>query len=82
MTVVPILNDVQETEQVLVLLYDLTMIRNYEKLNMDFISNASHELRTPVTSIKGFAETIKSMPQDEEVLKKNSWILFIMKACA
>ncbi|EGE53031.1 two-component system histidine kinase PnpS [Streptococcus parauberis] len=69
-TVVPILNDVQETEQVLVLLYDLTMIRNYEKLNMDFISNASHELRTPVTSIKGFAETIKSMPQDEEVLKK------------
>lgn len=68
-TVVPILNDDKETEQVLVLLYDLTPIRNYEKLNMDFISNASHELRTPVTSIKGFAETIKSMPQEEDILK-------------
>ncbi|MGT2933321.1 two-component system histidine kinase PnpS [Streptococcus catagoni] len=66
---IPILNDYGQTEQVLVLLYDLTTIRTYEKLNMDFISNASHELRTPVTSIKGFAETIKGMPESESKLR-------------
>lgn len=38
-------------------------------MNLDFVSNASHELRTPVTSIKGFAETIKAMPPEEEALK-------------
>lgn len=68
-TAIPISNQAGEIEQVLVLLYDLTTIRAYEKLNMDFVSNASHELRTPVTSIKGFAETIKNMPEDEKELK-------------
>ncbi|KHD46066.1 two-component system histidine kinase PnpS [Streptococcus hongkongensis] len=68
-TAVPIVNEDKITDQILVLLYDLTTIRAYEKLNMDFISNASHELRTPVTSIKGFAETIKSMSEDEATLK-------------
>lgn len=32
------------------------------KLGKDFISNASHELRTPITIIKGFAETLQEMP--------------------
>lgn len=68
-TAVPIFNQYGTVFQVLVLLYDLTTIRDYEKLNMDFISNASHELRTPVTSIKGFAETIKNMPEEEQTLK-------------
>jgi len=68
-TGIPIMNQDGSVEQVLILLYDLTIIRNYEKLNMEFISNASHELRTPVTSIKGFAETIKNMPEEEMELK-------------
>lgn len=44
--------------QVLVLLYDVTEIYAVEKMQMDFISNASHELKTPVTAISGFAETL------------------------
>lgn len=68
-TAVPILNLENSVDQVLVLIYDLTTIRSYEKLNLDFVTNASHELRTPVTSIKGFAETVKSMPDDESDLK-------------
>ncbi|MBU5890300.1 PAS domain-containing sensor histidine kinase, partial [Vibrio cholerae O1] len=60
-TAVPVFSPTQSVEAVLVLLYDLTTIRTYEKLNLAFVSNASHELRTPVTSIKGFAETIKGM---------------------
>lgn len=67
---IPILTNRDQVTQVLVLLYDLTTIRSYEKSNMDFISNASHELRTPVTSIKGFAETLKEMPETESKTKE------------
>ncbi|MGF3073062.1 two-component system histidine kinase PnpS [Facklamia sp. P12945] len=42
----------------LVLLYDITEIRRLETVRSEFVANASHELRTPVTAIKGFAETL------------------------
>lgn len=45
---------------VIVLLYDVTEIHRLEKVRTEFVSNASHELRTPVTAIKGFAETLQS----------------------
>ncbi|MFD1672505.1 two-component system histidine kinase PnpS [Agrilactobacillus yilanensis] len=44
--------------QVLVLLYDLTDIRRIEQMQLDFVGNVSHELKTPVTAISGFAETL------------------------
>lgn len=42
----------------LVLLYDVTRNRKLETIRTEFVANASHELRTPVTAIKGFAETL------------------------
>jgi two-component system, OmpR family, phosphate regulon sensor histidine kinase PhoR len=38
--------------------HDITEIRRLEKVRRDFISNVSHELKTPVTSVKGYAETL------------------------
>jgi len=43
----------------LVLLQDLTQIRRLETVRRDFISNISHELRTPITSLKILTETIQ-----------------------
>lgn len=51
--------------QILVLLYDVTEIYAVEKMQMDFISNASHELKTPVTAISGFAETLLAGAKDD-----------------
>lgn len=45
-------------EQVIVLVYDITEIRRLEKVRSDFIANASHELKTPVTALQGFSETL------------------------
>jgi len=37
---------------------DITELRRLEKVRSDFVANASHELKTPLTSIRGFAETL------------------------
>jgi len=37
---------------------DITELRTLEKVRSDFVANASHELKTPLTSIRGFAETL------------------------
>ncbi|MBI4395110.1 MAG: PAS domain-containing protein, partial [Candidatus Omnitrophica bacterium] len=44
----------------ILVLYDVTEIRRLEKLRQDFVANVSHELKTPLTSIQGFIETLSS----------------------
>lgn len=45
---------------------DLTEIRRLETARRDFVANASHELKTPLTSIRGYAETLQDpdLPPD------------------
>lgn len=45
---------------VVVVMQDVTELRKLEQVRSDFVANVSHELKTPLTSIKGFAETLKS----------------------
>ena len=42
----------------LVVLNDVTRLRHLETVRRDFVANVSHELKTPITSIKGFVETL------------------------
>ncbi len=42
----------------LVVIHDITEIRRLERMRSDFVANVSHELKTPLTSIKGFVETL------------------------
>jgi two-component system phosphate regulon sensor histidine kinase PhoR len=43
---------------VLASLHDLTELRKLENLRREFVANVSHELKTPLTSIKGYVETL------------------------
>ena len=47
-------------QSVAVLFLDLTLQRNLEKVRRDFVANVSHELRSPLTSLAGFVETMLS----------------------
>ena len=42
----------------LIVIHDITEIRRLETVRRDFVANVSHELKTPLTSIKGFVETL------------------------
>lgn len=44
---------------------DITDIKKLENMRSQFVANVSHELKTPLTSIKGFAETLKYVDDNE-----------------
>jgi two-component system phosphate regulon sensor histidine kinase PhoR len=55
----------------LVVVHDITEIRRLETVRSDFVANASHELKTPLTSIKGFVETLLEGALDDKENNRN-----------
>lgn len=61
----------EQTAGVVVVLHDVTELRRLERVRRDFVANVSHELKTPLTSIKGYVETLQSgAKSDPEVLDR------------
>ncbi len=55
----------------LIIIQDVTNIRKLEQMRSEFVSNVSHELKTPLTSIKGFIDTLKGGAiHDKEVAER------------
>jgi two-component system phosphate regulon sensor histidine kinase PhoR len=51
--------------RVLIVLNDVTRLRRLENVRREFVANVSHELKTPVTSIKGFVDTLREGGVDD-----------------
>ncbi len=49
----------------LLVLQDMTRLHQLETMRRDFVANVSHELKTPITSIKGFVETLREGAMDD-----------------
>ncbi|MBM7648850.1 two-component system phosphate regulon sensor histidine kinase PhoR [Bacillus ectoiniformans] len=54
----PIIGTNDEWKGILIVFHDITEIKHLEQMRKDFVANVSHELKTPITSIKGFTETL------------------------
>ncbi|MDU0429530.1 ATP-binding protein [Staphylococcus chromogenes] len=64
---VPILTRTKKRLQgMVIVLHDITQLKKLENLRRDFVANVSHELKTPITSIKGFAETLLDGAKNDE----------------
>ena len=65
---------VKSEDEIVLVLHDITSMKELERIKRDLVSSVSHELRTPLTSIKGFAETL-----EEEVDEKNRHYVEIIR---
>jgi two-component system phosphate regulon sensor histidine kinase PhoR len=55
-------------ERAVVVFHDLTELRRIERMRKDFIANVSHEFKTPLTSIRGYTETLLNhLPEDPSI---------------
>lgn len=56
-TAIPLLSEDSVTD-VVITLHDITRLKKLEEMRKDFVANVSHEIKTPLTAIKGFTETL------------------------
>lgn len=54
---------------IVLVFHDITELKRLEQMRKDFVANVSHELKTPVTSVKGFTETLLDGAADNEALR-------------
>ncbi|NCU18088.1 two-component system histidine kinase PnpS [Pallidibacillus pasinlerensis] len=74
----PIISFHNEWKGIVLVFHDITDIKKLEQIRKDFVANVSHELKTPITSIKGFSETLlDGAMYDEKTLE--SFLKIILK---
>jgi len=61
----PVTNAAGRVDSAVVVFHDLTEIRRTERMRRDFVANVSHEFKTPLTSIRGYTETLLSGAKDD-----------------
>jgi len=61
---------------VLIVLHDLTRLRQLESVRRDFVANVSHELKTPITAIRGAVETLIDDENSDPAIKRFLEIIF------
>lgn len=72
----PIISGSKSQIGIVIALQDITDIKRLENMRSEFVANVSHELKTPLTSIKGFSETLRYVDDSET---KNKFLNIIDK---
>lgn len=67
----PIIGTNDEWKGIVLVFHDITELKKLEQMRKDFVANVSHELKTPITSIKGFSETLLDGAMNERNTLEN-----------
>jgi two-component system phosphate regulon sensor histidine kinase PhoR len=59
----PLLDADSQIVGAVIMLHDVTELRRLEAIRRDFVANVSHELKTPITAIRGIVETVLDDPE-------------------
>ncbi len=62
--------DAERDGGAVLVLHDVTELRQADQVRRDFVANVSHELRTPLTAIRGYVEALMDAPADPEQAQK------------
>jgi len=66
----PFKDEKERPSGIIVLIQDITEHVKLDNMRKEFIADVSHELKTPLTSIMGYAETLSAMEYDKEIQDK------------
>jgi two-component system phosphate regulon sensor histidine kinase PhoR len=69
-TISAVLGLPEEEQKMLMVFHDVTRLKKLEKIREDFVANVTHEIKTPLTAITGFIETLEGGAIKEEVTAK------------
>ncbi|MHB0886199.1 MAG: sensor histidine kinase [Bacillota bacterium] len=67
----PVRGDAGEVTAVVAVFSDVSAMRQVERLRRDFVANVSHELLTPLTAVRGFAETLLEGADDDPAARRD-----------
>ncbi|TFE01155.1 two-component system histidine kinase PnpS [Jeotgalibacillus salarius] len=66
----PIIGERSAWQGIVLVFHDISELKKLEQMRKDFVANVSHEVKTPITSIKGFTETLlDGAMNDKEALE-------------
>ncbi len=67
----PVRGDAGEVTAVVAVFSDVSAMRQVERLRRDFVANVSHELLTPLTAVRGFAETLLEGADEDPAARRD-----------
>jgi two-component system phosphate regulon sensor histidine kinase PhoR len=70
-SITPVRGYAQDEEKTMLVFHDVTRLKRLERMRVDFVANVTHEIKTPLTAILGFVETLQEGAiEDRETAKK------------
>lgn len=77
--IVPIRDTLRDGITLLVYLLDITELHQHEQMRREFFANVSHELKTPLASIRGYAEVLRDLRTSLDENKLNNFLEVIQR---